>query len=126
MQQPRLLYFGLIALTLALGVAIGTVVSERATATQEGPAPLVIPEPVELSNGFAAIAEVLGPAVVNIEVETEVENNMSEQLFDFFGGNPFGLNPDIPDPETIIPRQSTGSGFIVDADGYIITNKPCH
>ena len=124
MQQPRLLYFGLIALTLALGVAIGTVVSERATATQEGPAPLVIPEPVALSNGFAAIAEVLGPAVVNIEVETEVENNISDQLYDFFGGNPFGLNPDIPtDPADLIPRQSTGSGFIVDADGYIITNN---
>ena len=122
MQQPRLLYFGLIALTLAMGVAIGTVVSERATATQEGPAPLVIPDPVALSNGFAAIAEVLGPAVVNIEVETEVENDISDQLFDFFGGNPFGLNPDIPDPETT-PRQSTGSGFIVDADGYIITNN---
>ena len=122
MQQPRLLYFGLIALTLAMGVAIGTVVSERATATQEGPAPLAIPDPVALSNGFAAIAEVLGPAVVNIEVEREAENVFSEQLFDFFGGNPFGIDPDIPEPETT-PRQSTGSGFIVDAGGYIITNN---
>ena len=120
MQQRRTLYTGLIAVTLVLGVMIGTVVSERVIATQDGPELLVIPEPVQLSNGFSAIADELGPTVVNIEVEGPADTARSDRLpdlFDFFGGAPFGRAPDVP--EGSIPnRRSTGSGFIVDEDGY--------
>ncbi len=130
-MKRRGIFSALIVLTLALGVAIGTVVSERASATQDGPAAIRIPNPVELSNGFAAIAEALGPAVVSIEVVSNRSIRTSTQDFfdqfeDFFGfGSPFGIQPDTPespDQETV-PRQSTGSGFIVDPDGYVVTNN---
>ena len=123
MKQRRMLYSGLIALTLGFGVVIGTVVSERATATQDSPAQLVIPDPVQLSNIFSQIAEQLGPTVVNIEVESTVEAAQIPDLFDFFGGNPFGLQPDIPEDQQAPQARSTGSGFIVDPSGYIVTNR---
>jgi serine protease Do len=125
MQQRRLLNTGLIAVTLLMGAVIGTVVSERVAATQEGPRPLVIPEPVELSNGFSAIAVDLGPAVVNIEVESApvpVTDQFGD-LFDFFGGPPPGVDPNVPEDPNAPTRRSTGSGFVVDAEGYIVTNN---
>ena len=67
MERRRILYSGLIVITLLMGVAIGTIVSERVTATQVNT--LAVPDPVELSNGFGRIAAEVGPAVVNIDVE---------------------------------------------------------
>ena len=124
MQHRRILNIGLIGVTLMLGAVIGTVVSERVIATQDGPRPLVVPSPVELSNGFSTIAAEIGPAVVNIEVEIPAAIDLADQIPDLrdFFGLPFGLGPDDPD-ELLPPRRSTGSGFIVDAEGYIITNN---
>ena len=87
----------LIALTLGVGILIGTVVSQGVRAGKAGPvAPdaqlLQAPSPVELSNSFAKIAAVLEPAVVNINTESTIRisrkrNQGSEDspLNDFFG-----------------------------------------
>jgi serine protease Do len=121
MERRRILYSGFIVITLALGIAIGTVVSERVSATQQ-PNTLTVPDPVELSNGFASIANQVGPAVVNIDVESTRENpgvavpDQFRDFFDFFGDQ-------APQPEQNRPVQSLGSGFIVDAAGYILTNN---
>jgi serine protease Do len=76
---------------------------------------------------FADVVERINPAVVNIDATTRGTNNSGErkrrrqqqfpdppELFD---------RPDstLPRPDT--PRRGAGSGFIIDADGSILTNN---
>ena len=137
MTNKRLLYLALIIATLTIGVVIGTIVSGgvKATGEPQKSTALVIPDPVSLSNAFSQIAASIDPAVVNINTEATVDtsrvrggnpNNPNAQPadpFDFF--NFFGVpgapgSPDSPDRN---PKQrGTGTGFIVDKAGYILTN----
>src|SRR5436189_762080 len=69
MNNKRLLFLSMVALTLCIGVIIGTIVSGGVKATfEQKPATIVIPDPVSLSNAFSQIAAQLDPAVVKIEV----------------------------------------------------------
>lgn len=72
---------------------------------------------------FAELAKKVQPAVVNISTTSTVKvpGNPFKQ---FFGPqeNPFGqFFGDIPDRE--MKQRSLGSGFIIDKEGYIITNN---
>ena len=69
---------------------------------------------------LAPLVEALQPAVVNIHVEQKVRNEMMP-MFDFFA--PF-LNPqdgggDMPEFRV---KTGQGSGFLISADGYLLTN----
>jgi serine protease Do len=79
----------------------------------------------QIQENFVSLHERLRPAVVNIDVQGKVEEmNMTpfgpmEDLFKFFN---------VPNPEQqreMKPERprGTGSGFIYDAEGYIITNN---
>jgi len=134
MNNRRLLYLTLIVATLTIGVVIGTIVSGGVRAGEQKPAPLIIPDPVSLSNAFAQIAAQLDPAVVNITTESVIEapararggrggrggggggNTPSDPFgfFDFFGNG----NSDQPERAT-----GVGSGVIVDKAGYVLTNQ---
>lgn len=130
LRQQKLLSLGLLLATLAVGILIGTLVNTgvKADRGQAAPdaTPLNIPSPAELSNEFTRLAKKLGPAVVNITSDylpdekttarggpgsDEPEDQMD--LFRRFFG-------DIPQHN--FRRQATGSGFIVDPKGYILTN----
>ena len=132
----------LLMVTLAIGIIIGTLVSTgvRAAKDQVGAkdaTPLVIPPATKApSNQFVELARKMEPTVVNISTEytpkmgkggrkgapqgDEDEDEDAQDLFRrFFRNGPGGgegLSP------RAFKRSATGSGFIVDRNGYIITN----
>src|SRR5215472_9088388 len=120
LRTQKVLSFTLILFTLSTGIVIGTLVNEGVKAAKNegtvapGATPLVIPNPVELSNTFTTIAKQVEPSVVNIsttylpkapvrargngrrQVQPPDEDDqgdnsggMDEFLYRFFG-NPFG------------------------------------
>ncbi len=123
-----------IAITLGLGILIGTVVSHGVRAAKGFPGgadakPLPMPSPIELSNSFSQIADKVEDAVVNINTETTVrvsrrnphapEDSPFDDFFDhFFQGGPGQSEGGEGD----FRQQSLGSGVILDKNGYILTN----
>src|SRR4026209_2564090 len=81
MNNKRLLFLGMVALTLGIGVIIGSVVSGGVTATfeQQRAAAIAIPDPVSLSNTFSQIAAQLDPAVVKIKVKVPPRQQQTRQ-----------------------------------------------
>ncbi len=72
------------------------------------------------SNGIADIAEKNGPAVVNIDTVRMVETQnpfSNDPIFGRFFGDQFN------EYTRTIPQKGTGSGFIINQEGYIITNE---
>ena len=68
---------------------------------------------------FANIARERTPAVVNISSKQKVKLSRGEMKLREYYGKIFP----VPVPSEDIPRQSLGSGFIVEPDGYILTNS---
>jgi len=123
-----------IALTLGIGVLIGTVASRGVRAAKGGSfiadaKPLPMPSPVELSNSFSQIADKIEYAVVNINTETTIRNahrqfhTPDDSPFNDFFDHFFQGNPDSPPGGGgDFRQQSLGSGVILDRNGYILTN----
>ena len=142
MRQQKLLSLTLLLCTLAIGIVIGTLVNTgvkaaRAQAVAPDATPLTIPSPVVLGNEFTKLAKKLEPSVVYITADYtpkiaesnphvnpggKGEEGDSDDLMEpfrrFFHGGPFGSMP----PRAYKQEQS-GTGFIVDKNGYIITNN---
>jgi serine protease Do len=127
-RRRKIFAFILVALTLGIGIMIGTLISGRAMATRDqsptGAALLAVPDPVVLSNGFSTISKKVEPAVVNISTTQLVEKpktkspkgGQDDPFHDFFDRF-FDSPSDAPDAE-----RSLGSGVIVDPKGFILTN----
>ncbi len=112
------LLLGGTALTLSTGVGAQVAQNEPGTISAAAPragAPM----------SFADLAARLQPAVVNISTEQRVAvaqaRNPLEEMFRQFG-NPGGPSPQGGAPTTR-PRSALGSGFIISADGYVVTNN---
>jgi len=146
-RTRKLLSSTLILFTLSIGIMIGTLINTGVKAAKDqaapGATPLVIPNPVQLSTAFSQIAKQLEPSVVNISTTYEPkavatrphtkrratpndeeeggDDSMQEFFKKFFGspGSPFGGSPDAQGHR----GQALGSGVIVDANGYILTNN---
>ena len=145
-QRPSSTF--LVLCTLALGILIGTVLnSEWATTNAQSGAtdatPLSVPPITNIGNEFTQLAKKLEESVVAIKVELPPVN-VNVRFGDQGGGEEEGGIPDIfrrflpPDGEEGAPapppgaqpqqpqgqvRQASGTGFIVDKNGYIMTNN---
>ncbi len=123
-----------IALTLGIGILIGTVVSHgvraaKGSAGSPDATALPMPTPAEISTSLSQVADKVEDAVVNINTETTVrvarrnphgqDGSPFDDFFDhFFQGGPGGSSEGDGDYR----QQSLGSGVILDKNGYILTN----
>jgi len=76
-----------------------------------------------IPDSFSEIVKESAKAIVNIST-TQVIKQKAPRFFPFFPDFPFFQDsPDSEGREREFRRQSLGSGFIVDSEGYIITNS---
>ncbi len=145
LKAHRLASVLLMLVILALGILIGTVISNGVRASQRQASstdatPLQIPAPQQLSNAFSQIAKQLEPAVVNINTESVVKNPHAGRRMRPFGGGDDNNNDQDNPLQDFMDRffggqggqgldvqpqreRSLGSGVIVDSKGYILTNR---
>ncbi|NQV41510.1 MAG: DegQ family serine endoprotease [Candidatus Marinimicrobia bacterium] len=76
-----------------------------------------------LSNAFADISEQVAPSVVTITSEHVYKHPAMEQYKGFQEMFPKQLWPFLPDGDREMKSTSLGSGIIISADGYILTNN---
>ncbi len=79
-------------------------------------------EAVSLQNSFIAVADLVSPAVVNISTEQILKYRYYGYDFDDFFNRFFDLPYGKP-KESYYKRQGLGTGTLVSADGYILTNQ---
>jgi len=144
MKQPKLLSFVLLLFTLVVGIIIGTVVNTGVKADRQNSTiapdatPLTIPRADPISNEFTKLTKKVEPSVVYIESDylpkpekrgiRPRDNSQDEDNGD-------STEPTQPkDPSDMFKRffgspdqrsfrtEGSGTGFIVDKNGYIVTN----
>jgi serine protease Do len=123
------------AVAIALAAAGTTLLplqtSDAADAGQPVNAPIAPAATQAGPPSFADVAERVTPAVVNVTVTQRSAQRLSlpggevpedSPLFEFFKrfGGDLGGGNGLPMPRE---REGEGSGFLVDADGYIVTNN---
>jgi serine protease Do len=137
-RQQKLMSMALMLFTLSVGILIGTLINTQVNAAKDqnvapDATPLTVPRLSALGNDFTALAKKLEPSVVNITVDVaapekgaargQAPDENGDEVPDFFRkffGPDGGGGQDVPDSPK---RQASGSGFIVDKNGYIITNN---
>ena len=99
-----------------------------------GSGPLIVsaaknPTPRFIPESFSQLAKIARPGVVNIRTEKTIKGG--GRVFRHFFGSPFGkqdpfkefFGPQDNGPSREFKQRSLGSGFIIDGQGYIVTNN---
>ena len=123
----------ILALVGATAVATGAVVVPLASTAQQAPAATPAPQLVAGLPDFTRLVEEVGPGVVSVEAQIGSrssargsqqmpgEDEIPEIFRRMFPGFP-GM-PGMPDgPQGKQRGTSMGTGFIISADGYVLTN----
>ena len=143
MRQQKLLSFILLLVTLSVGIVIGTIVNTGVRADHPNgvaapdATPLVLPEAVPIANDFTKLTKRVEPSVVYIQSDYLPKPGKRTHHTDSDEDDP-DANADNPrgrDPSDIFKRffggndsrslrtEGSGTGFIVDKNGYILTNN---
>src|ERR1700756_781607 len=135
-RRRKILATFFVALTLTVGILIGSVVSGRVSAMKTftfagtNATKLVVPDPIPSAASFSGIVNRVEPAVVNIATTQVLERkntkkrrpqqqfDQDDPMQDFFDRFFDGQQNGPPQAE-----RSLGSGVIVDKRGYILTNN---
>jgi serine protease Do len=142
MKQQKLLSVGLLLITLIIGIILGQLLDTRVKAAREGlpvaqdATPLTVPQATPVGNEFTKLAKRLEPSVVYIQADympkattkkspklesdeegegDSTQSDPQDMLKKFFGNN--------GQPQKPFRQQGSGTGFIVDKNGYILTNN---
>lgn len=132
MQRHRLFWkngivsvFVLFVFTVFLACSVETPATAKSSDDDNGP-PRMVP------TSFSKLAEKVKPSVVNIRTEKRVEG-AGKMFRHFFGDpqSPFGKErvPDFferffgEEFDQDYKQESLGSGFVIDKDGYVVTNN---
>lgn len=124
LKKLRVWIAALAAACVLAGIGIGAMLAGRPVIAQSDAQIARAPE--ALSASFVEIARKVEPAVVNIDTKTsvpEIADRDSDEEGDSSGtsnGNPL---LDMLRKQPRRPSYGVGSGFIVDAKGYILTNQ---
>jgi len=121
LRSLRIWIIALGTVCLLVGIGVGAMLSGRPTVAQSEVQIARAPE--ALSASFAEIARKVEPAVVNIETiapTPEVAAKDTEDKEDQSSNNPL---LDMFRRQARRPARGVGSGFIVNAKGYILTNE---
>ena len=132
-QRKRTVIVAALAGLGMIALAGGGLAGSLKTATAVTP-----PTPVDqmlVAPSLAGVVEAVSPAVVSIEVMHKARpaftsqqwqgRDLPEHFKRFFGedfAERFGFTPDFG-PGPMMPRGGIGSGFVVDAEGYIVTSN---
>ncbi|MEO8100829.1 MAG: trypsin-like peptidase domain-containing protein [Acidobacteriota bacterium] len=137
MRRQKLTSSLLVLCTLAVGILIGTVITTQwgQASAQSGAidaTPLTVPPITTIGNEFTQLAKKLEMSVVAIQVEIPAsaagageQQGAEGDIPEFFrrflpeGGEAPGPREQAEAP----PRTASGTGFIVDKNGYILTNN---
>ena len=143
LKQPKLLSFALLLSTLLLGIVIGTVINtgvradrQATIAAAQDATPLTIPQAVPIANEFTKLTKRVEPSVVYIESDylAKPGKQSARRRQDSDDNQGDGYTPRGHDPSDMFKRffgnneprsfrtEGSGTGFIVDKKGYLITN----
>ena len=144
-KQQKLLSATVCLFTLSVGVLIGTlattgVQAAKGQAVAPDATPLVIPAAASNETDFTRLAKMAEPSVVNITTDftapksamskrprsaqpDEEEDENSDLFRRFFRDMPGGQGGGGMGGARPRAREATGTGFIVDKNGYILTNN---
>ncbi len=121
LRKLRVWIAALAAVCVLTGIGIGAILAGR-TAVAQDQLQQAARGPESLSASFVEIARHVEPAVVNIDTlqaSTDIAENDNEDK------SPTPSNPlyDMLRRPPTRPMRGVGSGFIIDAKGYIVTNN---